>query len=154
MGRCGCLGTRRTAWGGFADTHNRLSSRCQSVVWFLTLRPGGVPSPFAGYLPEAFPNCRTRGSNSRVLQLDHLMSSHNSQSSGRWFELSGAHDRAQDVFPQPPKTAFRLNPLICNGLTRLDEVWTKSRRNGECGPNREFEAAQQDEFGRRETERE
>ena len=47
------VGTRRTEWSGFADTHNRLSSRCQSVVWFLTLRPSAVSGPIAGYLPEA-----------------------------------------------------------------------------------------------------
>lgn len=52
------VGTRRTKWSGFADTHNRLSSRCQSVVWFLTLRPGAVPGPIAGYLPEASADCR------------------------------------------------------------------------------------------------
>ena len=50
--------TRRTAWGGSADTHNRLSFRCQSVVWFLTLRPGVVPGPVAGYLPEDGADCR------------------------------------------------------------------------------------------------
>ena len=52
------VGTRLTEWSGFADTHNRLSSRCQSVVWFLTLRPGAVPGPITGYLPEASADCR------------------------------------------------------------------------------------------------
>ena len=52
------VGTRRTEWSGFADTHNRLSSRCQSVVWFLTLRPSAVSGPIAGYLPEASTDCR------------------------------------------------------------------------------------------------
>ena len=66
---------------------------------------GYRPSPFSGYLPEASANCRTRGSKLRVLQVDHLMSSHNSKFSGRWFELSGVHDRAPGVFPQPSKTA-------------------------------------------------
>ena len=36
------VGTRRTEWSELTDTHNRLSSRCQSVVWSLTLRPGAV----------------------------------------------------------------------------------------------------------------
>ena len=96
-------------WGGSADTHDRLSFRCQSIVWFLTLWSGNVSGLVTGYLPEAFPNCRTRGSKLRVLQLDHLMSSHNSKSFGRWFELSGAHDRAPGVFPQLRKWLFRLN---------------------------------------------
>ena len=41
----------------------------------------------------------------------------------------------------PRNRSHRLNSLIWNGLTRPDEVWTKSRRNGEYGPNREWEAA-------------
>ena len=87
------VGTRRTEWSGFADTHNRFSSRCQSVVWFLALRPGAVPGPIAGYLPEASADCRegrksgfrpegeidfrTSRSNSRVLKTDHRACSHN-----------------------------------------------------------------------------
>ena len=43
---------------GFTDTHNRLSSCCQSVVWFLTQRPGAVPGLVTGYLPEADADCR------------------------------------------------------------------------------------------------
>ena len=48
MGRCGCRKNSPNGAGAeFADTHNRLSFRCQSVVWFLTLRPGVVPGPVA-----------------------------------------------------------------------------------------------------------
>ena len=43
---------------GFTDTHNRLSSCCQSVVWFLTLWPGAVPGLVTGYLPETGASCR------------------------------------------------------------------------------------------------
>ena len=102
--QCGCLGTRRMTWGGLADTQNRLSSRCQSVVWFLMLWPGAVLSPFR-FLPEAFPNCRTSGLKSRVPPMNNLISSHNFTPAGRWFELSCVYGRAQDVFPQLPKAA-------------------------------------------------
>ena len=44
---------------GFIDTHNRLSSCRQSVVWFLTRRPGAVPGLVTGYLPETDADCRT-----------------------------------------------------------------------------------------------
>ena len=45
-------------WGGSADTYDRLSFCCQSVVWFLTLWPGTVPGLVTGYLPEADADCR------------------------------------------------------------------------------------------------
>ena len=77
---------------------------------------GYRPSPFSGYLPEASANCRTRGSKLRVLQVDHLMSSHNSKFSGRWFELSGVHDRAPGVFPQPSKTAVWTQSTDIKGI--------------------------------------
>ena len=66
-------------WGGFADTHDRLSFRCQSIVWFLTLWSGNVSGLVTGYLPEAFPNCRTRGSKLRVLTTEHRACSRNSE---------------------------------------------------------------------------
>ncbi len=116
--------------GAFADTHNRLSSRCQSVVWFLTLRPGAVPGLVVCYLPEAGPDCRkaseprfrpeggihfrTSRSNSRVLKPEHRACSHN-----------------------PRKWLFGLNSLISKGLTQLDDFRTRSGKNGEYGPNRE-----------------
>ncbi len=131
MGRCGCSGNSPDGGGGFADTHNRLSSRCQSVVWFLTQRPGAVPGLVTGYLPEAGPDCRKRPanpdsdqrgkihfrtcrSNSRVLKPEHRACSHN-----------------------PRKRLFGLNPLISNGLSQSDDFRTRSGKNGEYGPNRE-----------------
>ena len=73
----------------------------------------------------------TSRSNSRVFKAEHRASFRNSQ-----------------------KWPLRLNSLIYKGLTRLDEVWTRSGKNGEYRPNRGREAAEDDEFGRRETERE
>ena len=98
------VGTRRTELSGFADTHNRLNSRCQSVVWFLTLQPGAVPGPIAGYLPEASADCR-----------EGRKSGFRPEGGNRFpdepFELSGAQDRAQGVFPQPLKTASWAQPV-------------------------------------------
>ena len=132
VGRCGCLETRRTAWGGFADTHNRLSFRCQSVVWFLTLRPGAIPGPVVCYLPQAFPDCRTRGSKHRVLPQIQL----------RTFRTRGSKRRVlktehRACSHNPRERPFWLNPLILNGLSQLDDYWTRSSKNGEYGPNRE-----------------
>ena len=127
----GARGNSPDGGGGFADTHNRLSSRCQSVVWFLTLRPGAVPGLVTGYLPEAGPDCRKRPanpdsdqrgeihfrtcrSNSRVLKPEHRACSHN-----------------------PRKRLLGLNPLISKGLSQSDDFRTRSGKNGEYGPNRE-----------------
>ena len=74
------VGTRRTEWSGFADTHNRLSSRCQSVVWFLALRPGADcrEGRKSGFRPKGGKiDFRTSRSNSRVLKTEHRACSHN-----------------------------------------------------------------------------
>ena len=36
----------------------------------------------------------------------------------------------------PRKRAFWFNPLILNGLSQLDDYWTRSSKNGEYGPRR------------------
>ena len=82
-------------WSGSANTHDRLGFRCQSVVWFLTLWPGTVPSLVTGYLPETGTSCREGGerqiqdgggnrflddgSNSRVFKSEHRACSRNSR---------------------------------------------------------------------------
>ena len=84
---------------GFTDTHNRLSSCCQSVVWFLTLRPGAVPGLVTGYLPEAGPDCRK-------VQESRFSPEGGNPFPDEPFELSGVQDRTPGVFPQPSKTAI------------------------------------------------
>ena len=120
--------TRRTAWSGFAGTHNRLSSRCRSVVWLLTRRPGAVPGPVAGDLPEAGHDCREgRESGFRP--------EGGNRPSDEPFELPGAQDRAQGVFPQPPKTAFSARPVDTEWINPIgrgsDEVRQERRIRAE-----------------------
>ncbi len=109
---------------GFAGTHNRLSSRCRSVVWFLTLRPGAVPGSVAGYLPEAGHDCReVRESGFRP--------EGGNRPSDEPFELPGAQDRAQGVLPQPPKTALSDQPVDTewiNPIGRLSDEVRQERR--------------------------
>ena len=118
-------------WGGSAGTHDRLSFRCQSVVWFLTQRPGAVPGLVTGYLPEGTGiriqsgeeiGNRTNRSNSRVFKSEHRACSRN-----------------------PRKRLFGLNSLILNGLTQLDDFRTRSGKNREYEPNGEREAAKEGE---------
>ena len=74
---------------------------------------------------------RTSRSNSRVFKPEHRACSRN-----------------------PRKRLFGLNSLILNGLTQLDDFRTRSGKNGEYGPNREWEAGKQGEFDRLGMERE
>ena len=114
----------RGAWSGFAGTHNRLSFRCRSVVWLLTRRPGAVPGPVAGDLPKAGHDCReVRESGFRP--------EGEKRPSDEPFELPGAQDRAQGVFPQPPKTAFSARPVDpewINPIGRGSDEVQKERR--------------------------
>ena len=98
------VGTRRTEWSGFADTHNRLSSRCQSVVWFLTL--GRAPCPALSPVTYRRPAPTVgRGGNPDSDQRG------GNRFSDEPFELSGAQDRAQGVFTQLLKTASWALPV-------------------------------------------
>ena len=65
---------------------------------------------------------RTNRSNSRVFKTEHRACSHN-----------------------PRKRLFGLNSLILNRLTQLDDLRTRSGKNGEYGPNGEREAAKEGE---------
>ena len=115
---------------GFTDTHNRLSSCCQSVVWFLTQRPGAVPGLVTGYLPEADADCRkARESVSNPGRKSAI---------GRTVRTLGcSRPSTGRVSTTLEKGLFRLNSLILNGLTQLDDFRTRSGKNREYGPNRE-----------------
>ena len=115
MGRCGCPGNSPDGGGGFADTHNRLSSRCQSIVWFLTLRPGAVPGLVTGYLPEAGPDCRKASEPG-------FRPEGGNPFPDVPFELSGAQARAPGVFPQPSKTAVWTQSTDIKGIKPIGRL--------------------------------
>ena len=100
------VGTRRTKWSGFADTHNRLSSRCQSVVWFLTLRPSRQSALSPVTYRRTAPTVRRAGNPDSDQRGGNRFPDEP-------FELSGAQDRdrAQGVFPQPLKTVSWAQPV-------------------------------------------
>ncbi len=96
-------------WSGSANTHDRLSFRCQSVVWFLTLWPGTVPSLVTRYLPETGTSCREGGER-------QIQDGGGNRFLDEPFELSGVQVRAPGVFPQLPKMAISSQLIDMNQI--------------------------------------
>ena len=145
VGWCGCRENSPDGVERVPGTHNRLSFRCRSVVWLLTRRPGAVPGPVAGDLPEAGHDCREgRESGFRP--------EGGNRPSDEPFELPGAQDRAQGVLP--PKTAFSARPVDPEWINPIGRGSDKGRQERRIRAEQRRKGRKQDEFDRCEMKRE
>ena len=116
------VGTRRTAWSGFAGTPQPPQLSPPVRVWFLTLRPGAVPGPVAGYLPKAGYDCREvrigkafekLGPNVAEVKADNLAAA-----AARWLGLS-PQQRANAGLMAPSHALRKdINAIVRERLVR------------------------------------
>ena len=86
---------------------------------------GRRSGPVSGYLPEAGGDCREVG--------EPGFSQRGNRQPDEPFERSGAQNRAQDVFTQPPRADVGLNLLALNGLNVTVRLSGEVRKEGRTG---------------------